>query len=49
MPPIVEDAARRGIITAVFVLLFFGLGRFGGIGGILSLIAGVWGIVYVIR
>ncbi|MDE6311930.1 MAG: DUF4199 domain-containing protein [Muribaculaceae bacterium] len=49
MPPIIEDAARRGIITAIFVLLFFGLGHMGGIGALLSMAAGIAGVVYVVR
>lgn len=49
MPPLIERAGNNGLIVALFVLGFFGLGSLGSIGGILSLFSGVAGIVYLLR
>ncbi len=49
MPPLIESAARRGLVVAAFVFAFLALGSTGGAGGLLALASGIAGIVYLIR
>lgn len=49
VPPLIDSAARKGLVTSLFVIGFFGLSALGGAAGLLAMMSGVAGMVYVVR